>query len=342
MENLNQIFGEHQFHQWLLSNGHTPAEEVLNSLRALNNDFYLKIGDEIKRKSSISCEPPAAINFNPFNWIQICFNEKNKELLLDIVSLYTSLIQRLSEYVNYDADLFELNIGIGESLNLSPILTGNYPWAQTVQDAYMLFERTLPLPSRAKVNRWKIAWSLYVNFLNGFCISIDLNEKIRQCNEIEKCLDLVSNSIKEYEKECEQNAEKEIKKDFKRNGDQSISTILAWCSNLKPVGIGLNKGDAISWLENSGYHTLTQKYNPSEYSIKGSIIHLLKDNSTLLSAKKDILVIVYAECDFDFSNLKELLVLELFTNSETKICILRNVDKRGDGIYKLDINYRKL
>lgn len=218
----NQIFGEHQFHRWLLINGHTPAEKFIDNLRALNNDFYLKIGDEIKRKSSSQSEPPAAINFNPFKWIQICFKEKNKELLLDIVSLYTSLIQRLSKYVNYDVDLFELNIEIGKSLNLSPILTENYPWAETVQDAYMRLERTLPLPSSARVTRWQIAWSHYVNFLNGFCISIDLNEKIRLSNEIEKSLDIVSNSEKECERECEQNAEKQIKKDFKRNGDQSI------------------------------------------------------------------------------------------------------------------------
>ena len=73
MENSIIIYGEQQFQSWLLEQNKASEEkqvnDILESLRTLNERVWRKIGDELKRISINSDEEPVVFDFNPFPWI---------------------------------------------------------------------------------------------------------------------------------------------------------------------------------------------------------------------------------------------------------------------------------
>ncbi len=184
MDNINQIFGAKQFFIWLLCSSENlskdQALEKMHHLVALNNQVWKKIGDNVKKYDIDSCEQPAMFDFNPFLWIKYCFSNKDKSLLEDVVTLYSSMIRRLKEIVNLDPEVLESKIANDEPIHFSDIRVGKYTWSSYVRKAYEKFEKALPRPSRTNIINWEVAWSLYVRCINGYCIGTNLNSQMSE------------------------------------------------------------------------------------------------------------------------------------------------------------------
>ena len=190
MDNINQIFGAKEFFIWLHGCGQdlskTQVLEKMEQLVFLNNRVWKQIGDNIKKYDIDSNELPIMFDFNPFLWIKYCFKNKDTKLLSDVVTVYSSIMRRLLEKVNMDADTIDSRIENEEPIRFSNVRVGNYRWSPYVLKAYEKFEKTLPLPTRKQVINWDTAWKLYVRFINGYCPHIDLNSQMSEVSEIYK------------------------------------------------------------------------------------------------------------------------------------------------------------
>lgn len=255
METETKIFGEQPFLKWLLNceyaRSEKQANEFVDSLKTSNDRLWLKIGENLKRSSIDFKEAPVACNFDPFLWIKQCYLQKDEKLLLDVVTLYSSILRRLLEKVNFDIDRFEAEQahGIHRRLEFSDIQLGNYSWSDAVRVAYNKFERSLPLPSRTVVSKWYSAWSLYVNFLNfigSFFMGIgcDLNGPMRMVKEhYKEFLDLYGVDSDDYG--TDRTGEKQIRARVER-----------YLKNLEQLGdlksIPIDEAEKRAWLENEG------------------------------------------------------------------------------------------
>lgn len=187
MENLNQIFGSKEFCTWLCDSnqkmGRKQAIEIMEQLVSLNNNVWHNIGEDVKRSASDTNEEQGLFDFNPFEWIKDCVVKRDTKLLVDVISLYSSILRRLWEIINLDADTVDFEIDNGRSLHFSNVIVGNYPWSEAVLKAYENFEKRLPRPPRIQVNKWDIAWTCYVRFLNSYCTHIDMNSPMSVLTE---------------------------------------------------------------------------------------------------------------------------------------------------------------
>lgn len=191
--NLN-VIAERQFILWLKNWKDLPseiaAEDVVSSLNRLNNEVWYKIGRNLKNIVGESYEYPVVFNFNPFPWILICLKNKDKQLLSDIITLYSSILNRLLEIVNQDHDLWEMKIRNCDKSRYSKICVSKYPWSNNVLKAYEKFEKSLPWPTSTNVIEWHKAWSWYVEFLRFKGVDVDMDFKMSNIKDTYKnCID---------------------------------------------------------------------------------------------------------------------------------------------------------
>lgn len=352
MENSIIIYGEQLFQSWLVEQNKASDEkrinDILDSLRTLYERVWCKIGDELKHISINSDEEPVIFDFNPFTWIRLCVEKKDQELLCDVVTLYSSILRRLFEKVNLDIDVFERNLQDGEPISFSRIIVGRYTWSDDVRKAYDKFEKTLPLPSLKMVLNWNSAWKLYVSFLNEFCVGLDLFQKsASQLKYYRNHYDPYGTDqrIRELDKEDRKQENIEARKwarsVFNKYCDEFLSLTLANSRNLKSVPMGIDKFQAIEWIDKGKCKVITTLFKPSVYSFKKTIDKIVSNHYKCIDFRGDVLIILYIEKDCDLQKIMDKECIKVSANGKSlKICVIRCTEGEGEGIYKIDICYR--
>lgn len=346
-ETGNVIYCEEQFRVWLAEQNITRPDEVIESLHTLNKHFWAVIGENLKRSAIDPMAVPIVFDFNPSEWISICIRERNQTLLRDIITLYTSLLNRLHEKQNVDEGIIERNIILGYNLNFSEIQVGNYPWSDAVKKAYDRFEKYPPLPSLRMVDKWKKAWPLYVKFIRILCIALRIDADICAADDSDRVYidpyggdSRVDDAVDTLFKDAEQKVDTILKRYLKKNGDTAVPLALKLNDDLKSTSVGINKYEAASWLDSGKFHTIYQHYRPFEHSFSDCVMRILKSEPELLDGN-DILIIAFVTKDFELDDIrKELSDTDLFSQPQIKVCVVRNLSMVGEGILRIYINYR--
>lgn len=349
MNSKSYIFGEYGFRKWLHAHGENQVSEILDSLKSLNSVLFSQIGKEVKRMLSSSDVQASICEFNPFLWIKKCFMQDDSDQFVDVVKLFSSIIRRVLQKANYDVRIFEMNLEDGSGIEFARIKTGDYPWSDAVDKAYLHFEKFSYIPNRTKVIKWNLAWILYVKYLDEITF-FNLKQSILITDEeyckFDPSIGLrtkVQKDLNEWEEEIGKEYEKKYKREIRKNGETLTPILLGWCSELKSTNIGRSKMEAIEWLDMADYHTIIDKVSPSTTSLRKAIYSFLKKHPILLNQGKHTLMIIFAGNDINLDNLKEELnSLDLPESLKSNVCILRNVSRNGEEIYNIDANYRDI
>ena len=195
---------------------------------------------------------------------------------------------------------------------------------------------------------WTNAWKLYISFLNDFCAGLNLLSKsMSQSRYDKKHYDpygtdqrIIELDKKERERE-DRNAQRWAQRVFNKYRDEFLSLALANSRNLRSVPIGLDKCQAIEWIDECKCEVVSTSFKPAEYSFKKAICKIVEDYYDLIDFKGEVLIIMYIEKDCDLQQIMNAQCIKVSGNDKSlKICVIRWTEGEGDGIYKIDICYR--